>query len=277
MTIISLVISGIALLISVITFFTNKAKHNLQQLQSRYQTFCDKLTALLLFGGYQKLTNFKFDLENVVNYERTDIQSAVDFNKLQKENSMNIEACKMAYLELNENFDFFEFKRALRPANKKIEFIQWFNETINKYYSKLNYHYCMLYDINVIAKTAQRGELIPNAEKIIKEFYKNIREIVDMTEVLLILKREITGAFGKLSVRNIRFFQNSTSAIRKLSRFAQKFIHEYGIDDVINNKDYKKISVVYKEFGEESYMKYLDDEERDFCSFIVNLSQKNAI
>ena len=276
MTIFSLVISGIALLVSIFTFFTNQAKHNLQQLQTRYQIFCDKFKELILFGNYKQLTDFKYDLENIVVYVEKETQGSIEYNNLQKTVGKSIESCKMAYIDLVENLDFFDTKRNLTIKDHKEPFVSWFNDTINQYYAKLNEHYATLYEINFITRAAQYGIIKPNAFATIKHFYQNIKDIVNMSEVLLFLKREMSGVFGKLSVTDVDFFRNNTVAIKHIEKYIHKFIYEYGIDDVINKGNYEKISVVYKNFNGETFSEHLAEEEKDFCTFIKMLAKNNS-
>lgn len=270
--VLSIVISGIALLLSIITFFTNKAKHNLQQLQSRYQVFCDNFKSLVMFGNYQQLINFKYDLENIIIYSLDDMQCGIEFNKLQKNVSANLESSKIAYLDFNSTLDFFEIKSVFKSqsANK---FLEWINNTINIYYAKLNTYYGDLYEINYIGKKARDGVLEPKDFETIKQFYSNIKEIVNMNEVLLLLNRETNGAFGKLSVRGLSLFYSNSKAIRKITNFINSFIKEYGLDDAIYKKDYKKVSVVYKDFCDEAYLKYLTEEENEF-KFVLDAFNK---
>lgn len=278
LSIFSIIISVIALLVSLASYFLNVAKHNLQQLQTRYQIFCDKFQALLNFGSQQQLTGFKYDLENVVILDPHDSQCSIAYNNLQKTTTENKDACKLAYAELSESFDFLETKNSLNIKRVENDFVKWFNETINLYYSKLSHFYVTLFEINFITKIAQSGELLPDAIDTIRDLYKTVRDITDIREVLLLLKREMTGVFGQLSVRDIGFFSDNIKAIKKIEKYINIYIDKFGLKNVIENKDYSKISVVYKGF-DESCLSYLVEEEEDFILFIQTLkemSQKNA-
>ena len=202
-------------------------------------------------------------------------QCAIEFNKLQKSISENLETSKIAYIDFNATLDFFENESAFKsqPNNK---FLEWINNTINQYYAKLNKYYGDLYEINFIGKKARDGVLMPEAHATIHNFYSNIKDIVNMNEVLLLLNRETNGALGKLSVSELSLFYSNSKAIRKITNFINSFIKEYGIDDAIYNKDYKKISVVYKEFCEEAYLKYLIEEEDEFHLLIKTLAKTNG-
>ncbi|MDE6676503.1 MAG: hypothetical protein K2K12_02160 [Clostridia bacterium] len=277
-SVISILISIIALLVSSAAYLLNVAKHNLQQLQTRYLVFCEKFQSLLIFGSQHQLTDFKYDLDNMIVLDPNSEECYIAFNNLQKTTGKNKDACKKAYNELCENLDFWETKSALKIKRDENDFITWLNEIINLYYSKLSSFYVTLFEINFIAKTAQLGVLAPKAIETIRNHYKNIREITEFHETLLALNREITGTFCRLSVRDIGFFSDNIKAIKKIEKYLNKWITQYGINDVIKNKDYSKISTIYKDFNESS-LSYLTDEEEEFILFInhiIEMSKESA-
>lgn len=275
-SIVSISISSIALLISIITFFVNKAKHNLQQLQTQYYRFNEKFQNLLNFGSYQVLTNFKYDLENVI--IKDDADSAIDYNIIQKQTSVQIDSCKNAYAELLETIDFFETTKALNRQNsyKENEFVKWLNSTLNFFYLALNNHYTALYDINQIARLAQSGTLMPNAIETIKSYYDNIYKVVSIRETLLLLKREMFGVFNQSIIKGLGLFFSNTFVIKKLEKHIFWFIDNYGINEVIQKCDYTKIANTYKGLTD-IFKNHIIDEENDFIIFINMLIEQSNI
>lgn len=275
-SIIGIIISVIALMISALAYWLNVSKHNLQQLQTRYQIFCDKFQSLLMYGSQHQLTDFKFELNNICILDPKNLECDIAFNNLQKSIGTNKDACKKAYNELCDNLDFWETKSALKIKRKENDFVTWLNNTINSYYAKLSHFYIDLFDINFFTKIAQLGVLDPNAFDRIKDFYQNIKDIAVMHETLLALKREITGTFCRLSVRDIGFFNDNINAIKKIEKYLMTWIHQFGIKEVIENNNFRKISTVYKDFNESSFS-YINEEEKELIIFInglIEMSQK---
>ncbi len=248
----------------------------MQQLQTQYYRFNEKFQNLLNFGSFQVLTNFKYDLENMM--IKNDADSAVDYNIIQKRTSAQIDSCKNAYTELLETIDFFETTKALNRQNsyKENEFIKWLNSTLNFFYLELNSHYTALYDINQIARLAQSGTLMPNAIETIKSYYDNIYKVVSIRETLLLLKREMFGVFNQSIIKGLGLFFSNTFVIKKLEKHIFWFIDNYGINEVIQKCDYTKITNTYKGLTD-IFKNHVIDEENDFIIFINMLIDQSNI
>ena len=171
-----------------IYFFSNSAKYNLSQLQEQFFRFNDKFQILLDFANYNLLTNFKYDLENILIYGNENLP--INYNNLQKNDGLNVDLCKKAYTEVIENMGFFEVPSYVYEKPQKNEFVKWLNTTLNTFYFKLNTHYTSIYDINELAYFAHGGVLKKEVDNIINNFYGNIYELAVYREALIVLKKK---------------------------------------------------------------------------------------
>ena len=268
---ISLIIAAIALIVSIFSYFGNKARHNLSQLQEQFFRFNDKFQSLLDFANYNLLINFKYDLENVLTDDNDNF--VINYNNLQKQDSLNVDLCKKAYTEVIENIGFFEVASHTNEKLQKNEFANWLNTTLNTFYLKLNTYYISLHDINELSYFASRGLLKRDADKIIKEFYCNIYNLAIYREALLALKKEMVEAFNKIRINNLSFFNSNASAIYVIGKHMQNFIQDYGVEELISKHDFTKISAVYLGIAD-VYKQLVDDEEKQFQTFIHALIKR---
>lgn len=271
-SVISLIIAAIALIVSIISYFYNKARHNLSQLQEQFFRFTDKFEILLDFANYNTLINFKYDLENALTQGFD--KFVISYNNLQKEVSVNIDLCKKAYTTVMENMGFFEGAYINVEEVSKSEFVDWLNKTLNAFNSKLNTHYTSLYDINELANLARGGVLKENADKIIKDFYCNIFELVMYWQALLVLKKEMIEVFNKVRINNLQFFNRNASAIYFIDEHMRTFIKEYGIQELIEKHDNTKISSVHT-FNIDEYIQAIDGEEKQYRRFLHMLVESS--
>lgn len=269
---ISLIIAAIALVISIFSFFSNSAKHNLSQLQEQFFRFNDKFQILLDFANYNLLTNFKYDLENILIYDNENL--AINYNNLQKNDGLDVDLCKKAYTEVIENMGFFEVPSYAYEKPPKNEFVKWLNTTLNAFYFKLNIHYTLIYDINELAYFARGGVLKKEVDNIINNFYGNIYELAIYREALIVLKKEMVEAFNKVRINNLKFFSSNASAIQLIGEHMMSFMQNCGIQELIHNHDYTKISSVYLGITD-VYKQTIADEEKDFNTFIHALIKKS--
>ena len=271
-SVISLIIAAIALTVSIISYFSNKAKHNLSQLQEQFFRFTDKFEILLDFANYNALISFKYDLESVLiqGFDKL----VMSYNNLQKEVSVNIDLCKKAYTNVIENMGFFEGAYFKVEKVKKSEFVDWFNKTLNAFYLKLNTHYTSLYDINELSNLARGGILKKDADKILKDFYCNIFELVMYRQALLVLKKEMIEVFNKVRINNLQFFNKNAFAIYFIGEHMMTFIKEYGIQELIEKHDNKKIASVHS-FNMDEYKQAIDDEKKQFRRFLHMLVESS--
>lgn len=271
-SVISLIFAAIALIVSIISYFSNKAKHNLAQLQEQFFRFTDKFEILLDFANYNALINFKYDLENVLTQGFD--KFVMSYNNLQKEVSVNIDLCKKAYTNVIENMGFFEGAYFNVEKVPKSEFADWLNKTLNTFYLKLNTHYTSLYDINELANLASGGVLKKDADKIIKDFYCNIFDLVMYRQALLVLKKEMIEVFNKVRINNLQFFNKNAFAIYFIDEHMRTFIEEFGIQELIEKHDNTKISSVHT-FNIDEYKQAIDDEEKQLRRFLNMLIESS--
>ena len=83
-TIIGVVVSIVALAVSIISHQTTKAINNQVQLQNNYLELCQRLQTLINYGSENNLTAFQFDVEKFTLYDQDSIDCGLEYNNLQK-------------------------------------------------------------------------------------------------------------------------------------------------------------------------------------------------
>ena len=105
MEIASIIISVVALFVSVASFQWNKAKHNLNQLQYNAEKLCNNLEKFIAFSTEHNLTSFKFQIENIYLITNKEKQG-IEYNNLQERFSQRKDACRLQYQSLMESLYF---------------------------------------------------------------------------------------------------------------------------------------------------------------------------
>lgn len=259
----SIIASIIAILVSISSFQWNKAKHNLNQLQENAKKFCDSLQDFIEIGTEYHLSSYKFEVENI--YHITDWeQKNKEYNNLQIQFLKRRDVCQNKYKILIESLDFFEFQNGA----EKNEFLIWLNKTLNDYYNKLHNFDGDLFEINYIARAAEKGLLTEDRKEFLNLFFNNIRDLLDYNTAFSVLKRDIYGYFAKLSLLDVGLFGNTKSALKKIEIDLLRLIKEYGFDEAIYKKDYSKIKKHCLDFGEQ-YDEFVEEEKTDFFKFLT--------
>ncbi len=262
MEVLSIIVSIIAIFVSISSFQWNKSKHNLNQLQNNAKKFCDSLQDFIELGTEYHLSSYKFEVENI--YHITNLeQKNTEYNDLQIQFSKRRDCCQNKYKILMESLDFFEFQNAL----EKNEFLIWVNKTLNNYYIKLHNFYGDLFEINFIASVAEKGLITEKEKEFLNLFFKNIRDLLDYNIAFSVLKRDISGYFAKLSLSDVGLFGNTKSALKKIEYELLRVVKEYGFDEAINKKDYSKIKKHCLDFGEQ-YDEFVEEEKAEFLKFL---------
>lgn len=261
MEIIGIIISIIALGLSVTSFQWNKAKHNLNQLQDNAKKFCDNLQEFIGLGTEHYLTLYKYEIENIYHISDKERQN-IAYNNLQVEFSKRKDYCSKAYRLLMESFEFLEIKGFFYNN----EIVKLLNKTLNDYYMKLNQFYNDLYDINFIVRGAKLGVLTKDRIDKIHAFFDNVRELLDCNAVFSILKRDMAGYFSKLSLVDVGLFGETKKALIKIQKDISKIFTEFGFEDAIN-KDYTKIRRHVPNYGE-GFDEFIEEERGDFLTFL---------
>lgn len=259
MDIATIVISIVALIVSICTYQWNKAKHNLNRLQENAAKFCDCLQDFIELGSEHNLTMFKFEIENV--YHITDsAQNYIAGNELQLEFSRRKNNCKIKYRKLMESLDFFAV-----AAEQKNELIDWFNATGTEFFHKLDQYYEGLFRLSIIARRAIVGNIKPNSEEInfIDAFYDNIGDLLHYCYAFCLLKRNIAGYFGKISLAKVGLFGRSKKAMVYIENEILGTIQEIGFDEAVKHNDYAKIKKFCNDYGEQ-FAEFVAEERKDF-------------
>ena len=271
---ISIIVSIIAVIVSVVSYKTNKAVNNQIQLQNNYFDLCQKLQKLINFGTEDNLTSFKFDIENYTCYDKSSIDSCREFNNLKKrfyEQKMQV---KSAYMEMKENFDFLYTQTRLLCFSNENQFDVWLNDNIDIYFSKLDKYYDDLDQIFMLTRGAQLGLHSSDEKQIVDAFYDNIIDIIRISQALQLLKRNMAGRFKRLSVREINAFNDNEMLISNIKKEMYSYIIQFGIDEVIENTDFSKIKRVCSDFGVH-YDEFIREEKNDYHNFL-NIIRKNS-
>ncbi len=258
----SIVVSIIAILVSISSFQWNKAKHNLNQLQENAKKFCDSLQDFIGLGTEHNLISYKYEIENICFIENNE-KKDIEYNNLQIEISRRKDNCQKKYVKLMESLDFFEIRNELDNN----ELVKWLNLTLNNYYQRLNQFYGDLFDISFIVRGAERGLLPLEKIKFVDLYFSNIRNLLDYNAVFSVLKRDISGYLAKLSLADVGLFGNTKSALKKIEKNIMHLIKEFGFDKAINEKDYSKIKKHCLDFGEQ-YDEFIEEEKTDFLKFL---------
>ena len=259
---IPIVISVIALIVSISSFQWNKAKHNLEQLQNNANKFCDNLQNFIELGTVYHLTSYKFEIENLYFISDTEKHN-IEYNNLQFEFSQRKDNCLEKYKAMMGCLDFFE----VQGLFENNDFVKWLNKTLNDYFNKLNQFYGDLLDINVVVKAAENNLLTEERKILVNRFYDNIRDLFDYNYAFSLLKRDVSGYFGKLSLADVGLFGKTKTALKLIENNLIKIIVEYGFDDAINKKDYIKIRKHCPDFGYE-FDETIAEERADFMKFL---------
>lgn len=269
---IPIVVSVIALIVSILSFQWNKAKYNLDQLQNKVKNFCDNLQRFNELGTVSCLTSYKFEIENL--YYINDIEKHnIAYNSLQLEFSKRKEDCLERYKGLMETLDFFE----IQGLFENNDFVKWLNKTLNDYHQKLNQFYGDLLDINLIVKAAEKDLLTEERKKFVNLFFDNIRDLLDYNYAFCVFKRDVSGYFGKLSLSDVGLFGKTKSALKLIENKLINILVDYGFDDAINKKEYSKIRKHCPDFGYK-FDEMIAEERADFMKFlnIVKNQRKNS-
>ena len=262
---IPIVISVIALIVSISSFQWNKAKHNLEQLQNNAKLFCDNLQDFVKLGTVHHLTSFKFEIENL--YFISDKEKHnIEYNNLQFEFSKRKDNCLERYKAMMGCLDFFE----VQGLFEKNDFVKWLNTTLNDYFNKLNQFYGDLLDISVVVKAAEKDLLIKKQINFVNRFYDNIRDLFDYNYAFSVFKRDVSGYFGKLSLSDVGLFGKTKSALKLIENSLIKILVDYGFYDAINKKDYTKIRKHCPDFGYE-FDETIAEERADFTKFLSSV------
>ncbi len=270
----SIIVSIIAVIVSVVSYKTNKAVNNQIQLQNNYFDLCQKLQKLINFGTEDNLTSFKFDIENYTCYDKSSIDSCREFNNLKKrfyEQKMQV---KSAYMEMKENFDFLYTQTRLLCFSNENQFDVWLNDNIDIYFSKLDKYYDDLDRIFKLTRGAQLGLQSSDENQIVDAFYDNIIDIIRISQALQLLKRNMAGRFKRLSVREINAFNDNEILISNIKKEMYSYVIQFGIDDAIKNTDFSKIKQVCSDFGVH-YDEFINEEKNDYHNFL-RIIRKNS-
>ena len=258
----TIAISIIALMVSISSFQWNKAKHNLNQLQDNAKKFCDNLQEFIKSGTEHHLTSFKFEIENI--YHITDKEKKnIAYNNLQFEFSKRKDICQRKHQETIESIDFFWVQRDVNNN----ELVKWLNEILNDYYLKLNRFYNDLPEIDLIVLATQKGLLGKEQLDFVNSFFDNIRDLLDYYVALLVLKKELAGYFGRLSLVDVGLFGSTKKTLIKIENDIMRLIKEFGYKEAIMQKDYTKIKKLCLDFGEGSD-EFVEEEKTDFLKFL---------
>lgn len=271
-TTIGILISAIALLVSIATYRANKAVTNQVQLQNVYLAFCEKLQILLDLGRENTLVAFKYDFENYTFRDLASMESKREYNELKKKIDLQRESCKKIYSELIEEMDIFLVYTPLSLFSKANQFGKWLNNTLNQYFLKLISYYDGLLDFSDVMYYAQHGETATNEKEVVENFYKNILEILQINQALQTVKREMVGKFKALSVRDVGFFKDNVSCILSIKKQLYSFVEEFEIDKAINGEDCSKIQAKYLDFGKGNceFVKQAKQESIMFLALLRN-------
>ena len=269
-TIIGLVISAIALLVSIATYKANKAVTNQVQLQNVYLAFCEKMQILLDLGRENTLMAFKYDFENYTFRDPASLESKREYNELKKKIDLQRENCKKIYSKLMEEMDIFLVYTPLSLFSKADQFGKWLNDILNQYFLKLITYYDGLIDFSEVMYYAQHGEMAKNENEVVENFYKNISEILRTNQALQIVKREMAGKFKALSVRDVGFFKDNVSCILSIKKQLYSFVEEFEIDKAINGEDCSKIQTKCLDFGE-GIFEFVKQEKQGSMAFLALL------
>lgn len=125
-----------------------------------------------------------------------------------------------------------------------------------------------------MSNLARGGILKKDADKILKDFYCNIFELVMYRQALLVLKKEMIEVFNKVRINNLQFFNKNAFAIYFIGEHMMTFIKEYGIQELIEKHDNTKIASVHS-FNMDEYKQAIDDEERQFRRFLHMLVESS--
>lgn len=271
----SIILSLIAVIVSIISYSANKAVTNQHQVQNNYSAFCSKLQDLIVLGQENNIMSFKYDIENVICFYQNNDEEAVQNNLLEKSFGIQKATCKRIYFELIENLDFFRSTNLFSDALKQNQFDNWISKTINTYFKDLDCYYGDLSDINTMARMAKKGLQSIDEDEKIDSFYNNIREIIKYSQILQIVKRQMVGTFGSISVKKIHLFKNNYDLIQDLKKALFSWIVEKGIDEAINKDDYGKIKMICLDFGEQ-YDSFITEEKKDHKEFLNQIRRKYA-
>ena len=271
---ISIIVSIIAVIVSVVSYKTSKAVNNQIQLQNNYFEFCRTLQKLIDFGAEDSLTAFKYDIENYTYYDKNSIESSKEFNNLQKRFYEQKMKLKFIYTELKENFVFLYTQTLLPHLSNNNQFYTWLNDNVDKYFLKLDRYYDDLYQISVLTKVAQEGITNSNEKQIVNDFYDNVIDIIKTSQALQLLKSNMAGRFKRLSVREINAFNNNEILILNIKKAMYSYVIEFGIDDAIKGAGFSKIKQIALDFGDD-FDRFINEEKSDYLTFL-NLVRKNA-
>ena len=270
---IGIVISIIALVVSIASHKTTKAINNQIQLQNNYFDLCQKLQKLISYGSENNLIIFKYEIENYTFYDKDSIESGKEFNDLKKRLCERIIQLKSDYVELMETFDFLFIQSSIPGLSKENQFDAWLQDTVNTYFLRLDKYYHDLDHIFLLTRTAQSGLLDSNANQIIDAFWDNVIDIIKASQALQPLKRRMAGCFKMLSVREIDTFNNNETLISSIKKEMYSFVLDFGIDDAINGTDFSKIKKLCPDFGDQ-YDEFITEEKKDHITFLNAIRNK---
>lgn len=258
----TIIISIIALIVSISSFQWNKAQHNLNQLQETAKKFCDNLQAFIELGSNHCLTSHKYKIENL--YLTKDKEKRdVSFNNLQLEFSKRQDNCQQKYKILMESIAFFQIQGVFEDN----ELLKFLNKTINDYYLKLYQFYGDLFDINAIVKVGYKDLITKENLEFVNSFFVNIRDLLDYNAAFSLFKKEVSGYFSRLSLADVGLFGNTKQALKGIERDIMKTIKEFGLEEAINEKEYEKIRKFCPDFSIISN-DFVEEEKSDFLKFL---------
>ena len=258
----SIAISSIALLVSISSFQWNKAQHNLNQLQNNAKKFCDNMQEFIELGTEHCLSSFKFEMENICHIVDKERQS-VAYNDLQLEFSKRKNICQENHKKVMESIEFLWIQGQV--YNNAL--MKWLNKTLNEYYLKLSRFYGDLSDINFIVCASKKGLLTKERKEFVNAFFDNIRDLLDYNIVFIVLKKEIAGYFGRLSLVDVGLFGKTKSALIKIENDIMRFIEDFGLEEAISKKDYTKIRKCCLNCGEK-FDSFVKEEQANFLQFL---------